>query len=288
MSDCDLLKLSCFFDWNLFFQGLEVCILFFGFIWAIISFNKSKKCERNLQQDHFKKTLNNELYKEISNVIFKTKSSITKFNVVILTLLPNIKFYWEKKLNMGLNPCPIGTNADSLSKLNNEWTNHLLSLINELERYLIVFPQLKTSKEMISMQFDIISKKWNAFFMEIISFLPTNLGNITDQNRILLLDNEYCEKNGNLISIRKISSEQLTKIKKISNELTDALSEIPAYLEDISVSLQNLLLGDLFSKNRLTYRTPKDKKYMVLKLDDKSIMEQEKIISQYCENRLKN
>jgi len=64
----------------------------------------------------------------------------------------------------------------------------------------------------------------------------------------------------------------ITKLKEVTDEFSEAAYDIAAYLHDIKIECQNILLKEFFN-NKVPIRIPEDKKHLILTSEDTEIAE---------------
>ncbi len=245
-------------------QGIDVVILFLGALGGIITFNIQKKHERDLQRSQFRREINLKTYQGLAEIIRRAQQATVKFQIAIHTIPANLKLHWDFKKSLP-NATPPSERHDTFIQLQSNFSGAVVDTMNAIEENLIVFPVMQTSKAMLSVQHGVVGNRYQKFFMKLSNFLPTEL------------PEKLAEEYPYGVFFRELDETGYKELRLLSDACWPEVSTVGAYLDDIIISLQNILLSDIYNGRILEYRVPLDKECLVLKTD-KTTTEKLKII----------
>ena len=259
----------CTVDWDLWIKFFQSAVPFGALVWGVRSFKKTKQKEIDLQKEHFKKSLNLKIYDEVSGHLCGATEKLTKLWGTVTYLPSMIIFFWDQKTTMGLNPKATQFDSDDINRISGEFSDSFCQFIVGIERYLIAFPELKLHKEQMVQEFRLYNDSLSSFLDQIRPYLSIALFEITKENEALLEQIEWSNKDGKLIYTKEIPQEKIELVKRLAEKTSDRCGLLVAYLNDIQISLQKLMLGDLFDATKLKYRLPEDPNQKVLSINGK-------------------
>lgn len=135
-----------------------------------------------------------------------------------------------------------------------EYLKALGSLMGVLENILIIEPKLDIFVTALS------STHWD------ISKCREKIS----QSTYDYLTKELLEKNGEEVIIppKAITLEEKERIEKIVSEMNETIIDGTCYIIDLKIALQNLLLGEVYNRRKLSYREPIDPSKKVICIEN--------------------
>jgi|GEM_PF-7022793 len=231
---------------------LQTIAIFIGFLILLIQY----KSALSLKKQEVINELKLKIYEGLVSQISDSSSKLSKVGVVGFTL-PNMILEFKSNYEKDKNTPWTGLTTESLNTEFYSAIDSVADLMILLERYEIVFPNLKVFRLAFSVAADEATKEFQALFEELLGFIAWN-------------SSPYGNKPHHIADDAK-----LEQIKILGSSFHDKVSILSSYVSDLGVEAQNTLLGKLF-KNRVSKRVPLDPKYVVIATDKKSIEKLEK------------
>lgn len=192
------------------------------------------------------------VYEEVVTKCEKSSDSIVGLLGVIRTLTHELKAYSASK-NQNDDYRRISSRTEKMVSAKALEGGATVAMFGTLEKWEIIDPRLHVFKVAFSATSHEIGEAYDELYFKVYTRLPVEISPDGHTNA--------------LIPSEPLSVEEMSEIIEIGEKLIAALNNFLAYIFDLRVEMQNLLLGDLFSPNRARIRTPKDKDLLVISLE---------------------
>ncbi len=213
-----------------------------------------------LQKENIREDIKRKFHAEIEEAISKASAASSKMTTTLLDVYwiqyPSIK----KSLEDGF-PLGFRTKIEDVMNCRKINSNAAIDVILMIEKYEIINPKINIFKTAINVALDGMWEHYEKLQSELITFLPSTA---SEEKKIFH---------------PLPSLEKMHDFKKTIDLFLEANSHLSNWLGDFRIEVQNLLLGDLF-KNKVPYRNPIDKKWMVVTTEKGNV----KKLNDYFEN----
>lgn len=221
----------------------------------IVQLGRQHSNELKLQEKATRSKLKLEIYQEISQVMTSANDALIEAGGMARTTPLRASSYANQKA-LGWDIPPMEDRAVNYSKVHYDATNKMIGVIFQLEKYLIVCPDLDIFRLAFACAMHELDRAHGALFDFMIKHFPmddpTTLGNLPR-------------------NVKSLDSVQLQELESLATAYATATMDLTCYLSDLRTELQMLLLGDLFPANIIPRRQPPDPNVKVITLDPATI-----------------
>ena len=127
-----------------------------------------------------------------------------------------------------------------------------IELISITEKWQIIDPRIAIFRTAVNVAVHDIQTAFNEYFQVAMRIMPAELTAQPQQ--------------GSLFPWHPPNDQSAERLKRLGENLQQALMDLSSYIYDIEVEMQNLLLGELF-ENKVPARKPIDATLTVLRID---------------------
>ena len=236
------------FDWEPFLYLFGILM---SALMIVYQMNRQHRNNIDLQRENNRDKLKLDIYNEfreaISESLKKTFSMYSDVGSIVSRLKLNADFN-----SKGMPLLPLNTTSSILSDAHFASCKSIQDLIDLLDEYEIINPNLEIFQTAFSCaHFDIL-RKFDPFFELLVVFLPLST---TQQNQV---GRDASKKIPLILSI-----DDLQQISDTANEYQEAVMDAASCIGDLAKEAQNIFLGGLFN-HRLALRKPINPRMVVI------------------------
>jgi hypothetical protein len=240
------MALFCFdpsFSWGTIVQ---IC----GFVGAIWGVTHQLREQRKLQREKYKNDLKINIYEKITNNI--EDSIPTGIATTLDILVGSLDQARQKTGNSKYIPPPF--RAEEIHEDFKKVHSNLWKTVGTIEKYEIISPNMPLFRQLLVKKIRELSDKY-APFIRVIPYILLSEGGINAPKYLLIPDDEEC-----------------AQLYKKVDEFRNVAYDIAAYLYDIKVESQNILLSEFF-ENRVSLRKPNKEGAIVLTSEKEEMLD---------------
>lgn len=189
------------------------------------------------------------LYEKLTATADNLSSAISSYNALLLSFGINVSMDYEARKD-GHNLIDWKRRPEDYTNAHFGFTKSVVRLIQEIESVDIIEPKLKIFRIALSSVVHDVTELYNKNSPRFFNFSSKDL----------------IQPDGNKVTVSPNAIDEKTRdtIKSEMAEMSDKLLDGSAYLTDLSVDLQNLLLGEIFVSNKVKHREPIDPNKVVI------------------------
>lgn len=243
--------------------GLTILGFVMAFGLLMLQLKKQHASNLNLQREQFKAKIQQEIFNEISDGIYRSTNAHIKMQGKLLAVRTN----FDRKLfleDSGIFTEPLTERIDDFVKCHFDFSSSIIELVYILEKYVItdrVFEIFNMALQSASYDLDKVYQKVND---SLLMFLPVDLA-----------EDEQKKLGVKILEPKKKSKDDIVALKNSIADYNDYVLDIASYLYDLKTEAQNILLGEIFN-NKVHPRRPNDGEYVVVgKSTGRTLDEQE-------------
>lgn len=216
-----------------------------------------------LQRERAREQLRLEIFKEFEKRMQTASEAEAHAASAASTL--SLDFIGQRsQIKLGITPDPIKLRASDFADHNSAASTSVTSLIQVIETYEIVNPELKIFQMAFGSALHDMREAFQPFYIELLKYLPVDV----PEHRVE-------ELGTNTIALPLPNDSQLEHLKSLANSYADAVFEIGCYIYDLRVETQNIFLGELF-EHRVQPRQPLDPSRVVITTKPERVRELER------------
>lgn len=219
----------------------------------IYQLGRQHRNELTRQENATRSKLKLEIYQEFSPFLSNSMEALVETGGYARSS-PLHASMFATQVSMGWNPLPISDRAKVFLDLHYKAVNSMTDLIIQLEKYFIVCPRLEIFRLAFGCALHELGSRFDKLHTFMIQHYPINVGDTGTVNFVKVFD-----------------SQLLQEQQSLCLAYANAEMDINTYLSDLRNELQTLLLGELFSGNRLPKRIPIDPAFKVISLEPEAI-----------------
>jgi hypothetical protein len=221
----------------------------------IVQLGRQHSNELKRQEKATRSQLKLEIYQEISKVMTSANDALIEAGGMARSMPLRASSYASQKA-LGWDIPPITDRAVVYSKVHYDATDEMVSVIFQLEKYLIVCPDLDIFRTAFACGMHDLERGQRALFDFMVKHLPMD---------------DPTSPGIPIRNVKSLDSTQLQELDGLAAGYANATMDLTCYLGDLRTELQMLLLGDLFPANIVPRRQPPDPTVKVITLDPASI-----------------
>ncbi|MBI3829059.1 MAG: hypothetical protein HY291_06065 [Planctomycetes bacterium] len=232
---------------------IQVISIIVGAWLVAIQIRKNHESSIEVQRENARLGLKVKVYEDFECFLNTAQERITIIDSVARSLPFSIYFYWRRKEEFKLKePTHINHTSYSIARLHNRAMDSALKLIIKLESFEVALTESKTFVRALSIQMSKCSDAFREFHEATLMLLPVHVPK-----------DKQAAVGSKILEPHRPTDDNLNRIKKASEEYNEVLMDLQAFVYDLRVEAQNLLLGELFQK-RVPPRKPIDPRHLVL------------------------
>ncbi len=229
-----------------------VAIAVAGAIVVLLRIGHEAKNVINQNKQNEAQKLKLRVYEEVATKYEQSSDSIVSLLDFIRTLLLELEAY-SKSENKTDDYRRINSRTVEMIKTKTLESSATTAMYGALEKWEIIDPRFHVFKVAFSAISHEIGEAYGELYFKVYTRMPVEFSSNASNNV--------------LMPPKPLSPAELTEITEIGERLVAALNNFLAYVFDLRVEMQNLLLGDLFAPHKARTRIPKDKSLIVISLE---------------------
>lgn len=217
----------------------------------IVQLGRQHSNELERQEKATRSKLKLEIYQEMSVVMTSANDAIIDAGGMARIMPLRASSYAHQK-TLGWDIPPVEERANKYSKAHFEAVDKMIGVIFQLEKYLIVCPDLDIFRAAFSCAMHDLEFSHRELFDFMLEHFPVDdPANVVAPTR----------------NVKALDSIQLKELERLATVYANNTMDLTSYLGDLRTELQMLLLGDLFPENVVPRRQPPDPSVKVITLE---------------------
>lgn len=254
----DITVLLTFFDKHTWLPAvITIPITIAIAIWQI---NRQLQNTLKSQKANKLDELHTAIYKEIAEKIEACETALSKADSMVRVIPSKFEvMVFESRNTPGQLPDSHYIITERIPELNAEHSKavkRIAEVISVMDKYEIAFTNFTSMKEHICNTNRKLMQAMSDFMPVAMKFLPMDV-NKEDQERL-----------GTKVIYQSLPDpDALMRLRALSEAVVEKSMDICAYLHDLRIEAQNVLLSPIFGGKKAPARVPGDPRYPVLSLD---------------------
>lgn len=237
--------------------GVSLLLVVVGLWWG-------RRSNLQVQAENRSNEYRLEIYRRLAPLVNEASTDIGKAMMWPQSFISEIRMN-EVVASMGYQPSLSGRRGNEFRTVFFEADQLVTEVVLALEQNELVLPRFRIFRMALFVQSQRTRDKFGDLFPRLTTYLPTDVPE---------------ERQADLEGVQTLpgrdpDAEQLEELEALSEQFHKEVFDLQSYLHDLSIALQNTLLGPLF-EGQVPSRRPKDSIHKVITTDPDSIRTLEK------------